>query len=50
MGLCIGGEVVAFWIVPFNCAVKLFEDFVEEGDACYYALCDVSREYRERFC
>lgn len=42
MGFCVGGEVVAFWVVPFYLAVELFEYFVEEGDTCYYALDDVS--------
>lgn len=41
--------MVAFFVVPFYCAVELFEDFVEEGDACYYALGDVSREYLNGF-
>lgn len=41
MGFCVGRQVVSFWVVPFYRAIELFEDFVEEGDACYYALGDV---------
>lgn len=46
MSLCVGGELVTFWVVPFYCAVELFENFVEEGDACYYALEDVNGRTR----
>lgn len=38
MGFGGGGEGGTFGDVPGYCAVELFEDFVEEGDACYDAL------------
>lgn len=45
MGFRVGGEVMAFLVVPVYCAVELFEDFVEEGDACYYALGGVNGRF-----